>query len=228
MTNRYIEDMNTETDAVSFYAEVLCNTGLLIEREKGFLKPDGTSAFPGFVPDDDAQMLDDAHRYATTLLATHGVDVEEVLLFCEAVIVRRILLRDASYEPKHIAVRHVADLAGEDDRKREMRRRMCAWENMVETISVAVPDFVHDEVSNGLAIPADSHPILRAYVNRIVEYLGEDVTAGMGVATTGDEQSIIEEMRERAAEVRGDWEMPDESGDIDGDDNDDDPFGWDA
>jgi len=227
MTNQYIEQMNTEIDAVSFYAEALCNTGLLIEREKGFLKPDGTSAFPGFVPDDEAKALDDAHRYATTLLATHGVDVEEVLLFCESVIVRRILLQDSEYSPKHIAVRHVPDLAQEDDRKRETRRRMCAWENMVETISVAVPNFVHDDVSNGLAIPADSHPILRAYVSRIVDYLGDDVTAGEGMAQAGDDQSIIQEMRRRAAEVRGE-DMPDESGNIDGEENDDDPFGWDA
>ena len=227
MTNEYIENMNTETDAVSFYADVLCNTGLLIERENGFLKPDGTSAFPGFLPDDDAQMLDDAHRHATTLLATHGVDVEEVLLFCEAVIVRRVLLMDADYHPKHIAVRHVADLADEDERKCEMRRRMCAWENLLETMSVAVPDFVHDEVSNGLAIPQNSHPILRAYVARIVEYLGEDVHAGLGEASGSDDQSIIQEMRRQASEVRGEA-MPDESGDIDGDDNDDDPFGWDA
>lgn len=210
--------IESDVDAVSFYGAVLADTGMMID-ERGFLKPDGTSVFPGLVADEDARMMQRHHERAVEVLSEAGVDVVEVLAFMESIIVTRILLRDANYSPPHVIVNKVRD--DETEEHQAMRRKMHLWSCFRSVCETAVPEVVFDEASGGIAVPADSSDFFLAYLDRIVSSMGDDVIHGSGYAPK-DEQSIIESMRQTAREHG--VEVRDDSGDIDGDDNDDDPW----
>lgn len=209
--------INDESDAASFYYAVIVENGVVIDADRGFFRSNGEPALEG-LPIDQLQELQDCHIKARTILADNNVDAQEIINFCESLLVIRIVTGNG-VTPEECPANVIKDFANEPKERKEHRRWSHLWNCFMNTLEQCVDGFVYDERSAGVAIPKDAHPVLEAYIRNCTQRLPCD-TYTEAINSDATKQDIKNSLRKKARSLGKSVKEIDP----DSDENDDDPF----
>ena len=100
-----LKHINNESDAASFYYAVVVENGLVIDADHGFYRSNGESAFDEVIADDiNLAELQACHERAKGILKDGKVDAQEVINYCESLLVTN-LVTGTQAEPAHCPAR---------------------------------------------------------------------------------------------------------------------------
>lgn len=231
---------DTPQEAIMFLRETFLNAKVNLNPDVGFVHEDGGSMFPHRLTDEQARSAQKRLDLANHALREEGIDPWEVAFWMstiEGVAHHLAHIPPHKLDPEHMTVfipkamewrsgegsmvcRGIPNLAEEDAQKRDRRRAIY----VIDTVTSMFEGF-GDNIARGMsgrasALPLDLLPPLwsRMLDNYVVVAGGATSTFTATMDNMpGALQHVIDEADAQIAQ-----------GDPDSDENDDDPFGWDA
>jgi hypothetical protein len=207
-----IEDME---DVVAFYQAAVYEHRIVMHPDYGFLREDGSPAFPHRFDRQKSIELQQLHMDAVKVASKYMVDVHDVIMFSEAVRV----VHDCEVEWSPDNFDGIEKTPFESPEQIAERRARIQYAYM-ELVLEKTCDGVIKNEEGGIALPAHSMPpAVRDYVNRVTERMGDMIIEKNEMAM----QSEIEERLKVSIEQERNPQPVDDI-DPDSDENDDDPF----
>lgn len=231
---------DTPQEAIMFLRETFLNAKVNLNPDVGFVHEDGGSMFPGSLTDEQARSVQKRLDMANHVLREQGIDPWEVTFWMstiESIAYHLANIPPQKLSPAHMRVfvpkalewrsgegsmvcRGIPNLADEDAQKRDHRRSIY----VIDTITSMFEGF-GDNIAQGLsgrasALPLDLLPAL--WSTMLDNYV--QVNGGR----TSQFTSSMEQMPGALQQVIDEADAQIAHADPDSDENDDDPFGWDA
>jgi len=214
-----LKHINNESDAASFYYAVVVENGLVIDADHGFYRSNGESAFDEVIADDiNLAELQACHERAKGILKDGKVDAQEVINYCESLLVTN-LVTGTQAEPAHCPARLIPNIDTESSKTRKYRRYQHLWESFMKTLDACVDGFVYDDATKAAAIPVTDNTYLQRYIDSVTSRL--PVESHVDAIESHDEDDVRAAIRKKAF---GMGIKVAEDIDPDSDENDDDPF----
>ena len=205
------DDIQTQSDAATFYYAIVVENGIVIDADKGFIRDNGTPIMPlQSMSTNTVMTLQKCHEKAHKILKDSDIDAQEIINFYEGALVVELVTGEKT-QMQQCPARIIPNLRDEPQSKRTHRRWSQLWGVFVDTLQVCCDDFVYDKDAMGIAVPRGKHPVLDAYIKNCTERMPVEETHGE--AESWDDVLILDEIRKGRAEI-----------DPDSDENDDDPF----
>jgi len=213
------ELIQNESDAASFYYAVVVENGLVIDADRGFYRSNGESAFDEVIADDiSLEELQACHEKAKSILKDGKVDAQEVINYCESLLVTRLVTGIAP-TPEACPARIIPNIDSESSKIRRYRRYSHLWETFLKTLEACVPNFVYDKASEAAAIPVTDDVYLQKYIQSVTSRL--PCEESVDSIESHDEDDVRAAIRKKAFNM---GRKVAEDIDPDSDENDDDPF----
>ena len=205
------DDIETQSDAATFYYAIVVENGIVIDADKGFFRDNGTPIMPlQSMSTNTVMTLQKCHEKAHRILKDSDIDAQEIINFYEGALVVELVTGEKT-QMQQCPARIIPNLRDEPQSKRTHRRWSQLWGVFVDTLQVCCDDFVYDKDAMGIAVPRGKHPVLDAYIKNCTGRMPVEETHGE--AESWDDVLILDEIRKGRAEI-----------DPDSDENDDDPF----
>lgn len=205
------DDIETQSDAATFYYAIVVENGIVIDADKGFIRDNGTPIMPlQSMSTNTVMTLQKCHEKAHKILKDSDIDAQEIINFYEGALVVELVTGEKT-QMQQCPARIIPNLRDEPQSKRTHRRWSQLWGVFVDTLQVCCDDFVYDKDAMGIAVPRGKHPVLDAYIKNCTGRMPVEETHGE--AESWDDVLILDEIRKGRAEI-----------DPDSDENDDDPF----
>ena len=205
------DDIETQSDAATFYYAIVVENGIVIDADKGFFRDNGTPIMPlQSMSTNTVMTLQKCHEKAHRILKDSDIDAQEIINFYEGALVVELVTGEKT-QMQQCPARIIPNLRDEPQSKRKHRRWSQLWGVFVDTLQVCCDDFVYDKDAMGIAVPRGKHPVLDAYIKNCTGRMPVEETHGE--AESWDDVLILDEIRKGRAEI-----------DPDSDENDDDPF----
>lgn len=214
-----LKHINNESDAASFYYAVVVENGLVIDADRGFFTSNDEPAFDGILADDiNLEELQACHEKAKSILKDGKVDAQEVINYCESLLVTN-LVTGSQAEPAHCPARVIPNLDNESSKTRKYRRYQHLWDSFMQTLEACVDGFVYDAASLAAAIPVTEDTYLQKYIESVTSRL--PIESHIDAIGSHDEDDVRAAIRKKAKASGG---KVAKDIDPDSDENDDDPF----